>query len=68
MARTARINLNIVSREILDRIFSLGPDLSEDIINYREVNGPFKNWESLKSIAGITDSLIEDMMRGGAGI
>lgn len=68
MAAFTPINLNIASREELGKILELGPDLTDDIINYREVNGPFRSWESLKSINGMTDYLIRDIKKIGASL
>lgn len=68
MAVLTKININTASREELAGILGLGPDLADDIVNYRELYGPFKNWEDLKHIEGITDSVIEEMQNSGATI
>ncbi len=66
MAAMNPINLNIANREELGKVLGLGPDLTDDLINYRELNGPFRSWESLKSIQGITDFVIWDIKKNGA--
>lgn len=66
MVTITKLNINTASRDELDNILGLGPDLAEDIVTYRELNGPFKSWDDLKNIEGITDSIINDMQSSGA--
>ncbi len=68
MVTTKQLNINIATREELEDILGLGPDMAEAVFNHREEYGPFKIWEELKDVEGLTDSVIEDMRRMGAVI
>ncbi|MEW6115607.1 MAG: helix-hairpin-helix domain-containing protein [Nitrospirota bacterium] len=66
MATRVQVNINTASREELDVTLGLGPDLADDIINYRELNGPFKSWDDLRNVEGVTDTVILLIMNSGA--
>ncbi|MFZ5996826.1 MAG: ComEA family DNA-binding protein [Nitrospirota bacterium] len=66
MATRVLVNINTASREELDVTLGLGPDLADDIINYRELNGPFKSWDDLRNVEGVTDTVILLIMNSGA--
>lgn len=65
MGTLTQVNINMAGKEELEVILGLGPDMAEDIINYREVNGPFRSWDDLKNIEGITDSMIDELRNRG---
>ena len=45
------VNLNTASKYLLTYISGLGPQLAQNIIDYRKDNGPFKTREELKKIS-----------------
>lgn len=66
MVTIKQLNLNLASREELEDILALGPDMAEALFNRREEYGLFKNWEELKEVEGVTDSVIDEIRRAGA--
>ncbi len=65
MATLTQVNLNTADRETLEGVLDLGPDLADAVINYRELYGPFKTWDELKSIEGITENVIYELRNRG---
>lgn len=53
------VNLNTASKHLLTYISSLGPQLAQNIINYRAEKGPFKNREELKKVPRLGDKAYE---------
>ncbi|MBY0245033.1 MAG: RNA-binding transcriptional accessory protein [Sphingobacteriaceae bacterium] len=53
------VELNTASKEILAYVSGLGPQLAQNIINYRNTNGAFKNRESLKKVPRLGDKAFE---------
>ena len=53
------VELNTASKEILAYISGLGPQLAENIVRYRNENGPFKTREALKKIPRMGDKAFE---------
>ncbi len=49
------VNLNTASRYLLTYISGLGPQLAQNIIDYRKEKGPFKDREELKKISLMGD-------------
>lgn len=47
------INLNTASISLLKYVSGITPRVAENIINYRQENGPFKNRLMLKKVAGL---------------
>jgi len=47
------ININHASHYALQELMGIGPVLAENIIRYREEEGPFQNIEELKNVPGI---------------
>ena len=44
------VNLNTASEHLLSYVSGLGPKLAENILSYRNENGPFKDREELKKV------------------
>ncbi len=61
-----KINLNNAGLEELAMLPMVGRGRAQDILNYRDEHGPFKDWEDLGKIPGISKGMIEDMKNGGA--
>ncbi len=53
------VELNTASKEILSYVSGLGPALAEQIVKYREQNGPFKNRASLKKVPRLGEKAFE---------
>ncbi len=53
------VEVNTASKEILTYISGLGPTLAQNIIDYRNQNGPFKSREALKKVPRMGDKAYE---------
>lgn len=53
------VELNTASKQILAYVSGLGPTLAQNIIDYRNSNGAFKNRESLKKVPRLGDKAFE---------
>jgi competence protein ComEA len=62
------INLNSASLEELSQLSMVGKTRAQDIINFRNEHGPFKSWEDLDQVPGISKGMIEDIKRSGASL
>lgn len=60
-AATGLVNINTADVSQLDTLPGIGPALAQRIIQYREVNGPFKTIEELKNVSGIGDKNFEKL-------
>lgn len=55
------VNINTASSEQLQLLPRIGPALAERIINFRELNGPFKAPEELVAVKGIGERSLENL-------
>ncbi|KQR72184.1 Tex family protein [Pedobacter sp. Leaf176] len=53
------VELNTASKQILAYVSGLGPTLAQNIIDYRNTNGAFKNRASLKKVPRLGDKAYE---------
>jgi len=53
------VSLNTASRQILSYVSGLGPVLAQNIINYRNENGPFKSRVDLKKVPRLGEKAFE---------
>ena len=53
------VELNTASKEILSYISGLGPSLAQQIINFRQQHGAFRNRESLKQVPRLGEKAFE---------
>jgi len=53
------VELNTASKQILAYVSGLGPTLAQNIVDYRNTNGAFKNRESLKKVPRLGDKAYE---------
>ena len=53
------VELNTASKQILSYVSGLGPQLAQNIVNYRNENGAFKNRESLRKVPRLGDKAFE---------
>ncbi|RZK39341.1 MAG: RNA-binding transcriptional accessory protein [Pedobacter sp.] len=53
------VELNTASKQILAYVSGLGDTLAQNIVNYRNENGAFKNRESLKKVSRLGDKAYE---------
>jgi uncharacterized protein len=53
------VELNTASKQVLAYVSGLGDTLAQNIVNYRNINGAFKNRESLKKVPRLGDKAYE---------
>lgn len=58
---TDKININTADLTQLQKLSGVGLKKAQDIINYREQNGDFKNIEDLVNVSGIGEKSIEKL-------
>lgn len=54
---SGKVSINSATKEELMTLTGIGEAKAEDIIKYREENGPFRTIEDIKNVSGIGDSL-----------
>ncbi|MFN0204593.1 MAG: Tex family protein [Bacteroidia bacterium] len=64
------VEVNTASKQLLTYVSGLGPALAQNIINYRETNGPFKTRNELKKVTRLGEKAFEQCagflrIRGG---
>lgn len=53
------VELNTASKQILAYVSGLGPSLAQQIVNYRNANGPFRSREALKKVPRLGEKAFE---------
>ncbi|MEO9870266.1 Tex family protein [Ekhidna sp.] len=53
------VELNTASKQLLTYVSGLGPQIAENIVNYRNENGPFQSREALKKVPRLGDKAFE---------
>lgn len=53
------ININTASVEELTQLQKVGQKTAENIVAYRDANGPFKTVDDLTNVKGIGDKILE---------
>lgn len=53
------VNINTASKHLLTYVSGLGPQLAQNIVNYRKENGAFKSRKELKKIPRLGDKAFE---------
>lgn len=63
VAQDEIVNLNTATAEQLKAIEDIDfpENLAEEIVKYREANGPFKNPEDLSNVPGMTQDFLEEL-------
>ena len=56
---SARVNINAASKEQLESLPGIGAVKAQNIINYRQQNGPFQSIDNLLEVSGIGDKTLE---------
>ena len=54
-----KININTASAKELTQLKKVGPKTAENIVAYRNANGPFKSVQDLKKVKGVGDKILE---------
>ena len=53
------ININTASQEELESLPGIGPVLAQQVIEYREANGPFPSIEAIENVPGIGPGIFQ---------
>ena len=63
------VDINTASAEQLDKsLKGVGPKKAEDIVKYREANGPFKSLDDLAKVPGIKQKALEKLLAENKGV
>ena len=61
-----RVDVNTASPALLTHIAGIGPKLAENIVTYRDANGPFKSRPALRKVTGQGPKAFEQAAGGTA--
>jgi len=59
LSREMIVNINTADAERLATLKGIGEKTAQEIIDYRNANGPFENIEDIKNVSGIGDKTFE---------
>lgn len=59
IAKSSKVNINLATKEELEKIRGIGPAKALDIINYRKKNGPFVDIKDIMKVNGIKNSFFK---------
>ena len=59
VASDGKININSASAEELDILPGIGPAFAQNIVEFRQANGPFNSIEEITLVSGIGDATFE---------
>ncbi len=57
--KTAKVNINTATVEVLQTLPGIGPTIAQRIVEYRQTHGPFKKVEDLLNVKGIGEKKLE---------
>lgn len=55
------VNINTAPANELDTLPGIGPAIAGRIIEYRELNGPFRTVDDLEAVSGISERMVDEM-------
>lgn len=58
-----QININTASVELLSMLPGIGKTIAEEIVSYRQANGPFKSIQELELVRGLGEKTIENIVK-----
>ncbi len=61
LARDGRVDINLAGAELLQTLPNVGPTTAQNILAYREQNGPFESVEGITRVKGIGDKTFEKL-------
>lgn len=59
--KTGKVRLNRATESELQTVSGIGQKRAQDIIAYREANGPFRSVDDLKNVSGIGEKTLEKL-------
>ena len=59
--KTGKVHLNRATETELQTVSGIGQKRAQDIIAYREANGPFRSVDDLKNVSGIGEKTLEKL-------
>jgi competence protein ComEA len=57
--QASKIDINTANEGQLAQLAKVGPKKAQEIVRYREANGPFKNVDDLAKVKGIGEKTVE---------
>ena len=57
------LDLNTATEQELSGIQGIGRDNAKKIVEYRNQHGPFRSWEDLKNVPGMSGGVVMDTLK-----